>query len=59
MQKLWQDLLRKSSFLPKRARKTTRVTEFIVDRLITKQSMKDIAKDDDISANTVSNYYHH
>lgn len=44
----------KVNFLPKRARKTTRVTEFIVDRLKTKQSMKDIAKDADVSVNTVS-----
>ena len=44
----------KAHFLPKRARKTTRVTEFIVDRLKTKQSMKDIAKDADVSVNTVS-----
>lgn len=44
----------KVSFLPKRARKTTRVTEFIVDRLKTKQSMKDIAKDANVSITTVS-----
>ncbi len=44
----------KAHFLPKRARKTTRVTEFIVDRLKTKQSMKDIAKDADVSVSTVS-----
>ena len=44
----------KAYFLPKRARKTTRVTEFIVDRLKTKQSMKDIAKDADVSVSTVS-----
>ena len=44
----------KAHFLPKRARKTTRVTEFIVDRLKTKQSMKDIARDADVSVNTVS-----
>ena len=44
----------KVHFLPKRARKTTRVTEFIVDRLKTKQSMKDIAQDADVSINTVS-----
>ena len=44
----------KADFLPKRARKTKRVTEFIVDRLKTKQSMKDIAKDADVSVNTVS-----
>ena len=33
------------SFLAKRGRKTTRVTEFIIERLTGKQSMKDIAKD--------------
>lgn len=44
----------KVSFLPKRARKTTRVTEFIVDRLKEKRSMKDIAKDANVSVNTVS-----
>lgn len=44
----------KADFLPKRARKTKRVTEFIVDRLKTKQSMKDIAKDADVSVSTVS-----
>ena len=44
----------KAHFLPKRARKTTRVSEFIVDRLKTKQSMKDIAKDANVSINTVS-----
>ena len=44
----------KAYFLPKRARKTTRVTEFIVDRLKTKQLMKDIAKDADVSISTVS-----
>lgn len=43
----------KAHFLPKRARKTKRVTEFIVDRLKMKQSMKDIAKDADVSVNTV------
>jgi len=44
----------KVTFLAKRGRKTTRVTEFIVDRLTTKQSMKDIAKDADVSATTVA-----
>ena len=44
----------KADFLPKRARKTTRVTEFIVDRLKSKQSMKDIAKDANVSVYTVS-----
>ena len=46
----------KAYFLPKRARKTTRVTEFIVDRLKMKQSMKDIAKDADVSISTVSRF---
>lgn len=41
-------------FLPKRARKTTRVTSFIVERLHSKQSMKDIAKDANVSISTVS-----
>ena len=44
----------KAHFLAKQARKTTRVTEFIVDKLKTKQSMKDIAKDADVSVATVS-----
>lgn len=44
----------KVDFLAKRGRKTTRVTEFIVDRLREKQSMKDIAKDANVSVNTVS-----
>lgn len=44
----------KVSFLAKRGRKTTRVTEFIVDRLRNKQSIKDIAKDANVSENTVS-----
>jgi len=42
------------SFLAKRGRKTTRTTEFIIDRLKGKQSMKDIAHDADVSVNTVS-----
>lgn len=49
----------KAYFLPKRARKTTRVTEFIVDRLKTKQSMKDIARDADVSVATVSRLLPH
>lgn len=44
----------RTDFLAKRARKTTRVTSFIVDRLHSKQSMKDIAKDANVSASTVS-----
>lgn len=42
------------SFLAKRGRKTTRVTEFIVERLRSKQSMKDIAKDANVSIPTVA-----
>ena len=41
----------KVSFLTKRGRKTTRVTEFIVDRLKRKQSMKDISNDANVSVN--------
>jgi transposase len=44
----------KVSFLPKRGRKTTRVTEFIVEELRHKQSMKDIAKRANVSTNTVA-----
>lgn len=44
----------KVDFLPKRSRKTKRVTEFIVDRLKTKQSMKDIAVMADVSIHTVT-----
>lgn len=44
----------KVPFLAKRGRKTTRVTEFIVDRLREKRSMKDIAKDANVSINTVT-----
>lgn len=43
-----------NSFLAKRGRKTTRVTEFIIDRLTGKQSMKDIAKDANVSISTVA-----
>ena len=42
------------SFLTKRGRKTTRVTEFIVDRLRDKRSMKDISKDANVSVTTVA-----
>ena len=41
-------------FLAKRGRKTTRVTEFIIERLTGKQSMKDIAKDANVSSTTVA-----
>ena len=44
----------KVSFLAKRGRKTTRVTEFIIERLTGKQSMKDIAKDANVSSTTVA-----
>ena len=44
----------RADFLPKRARKTTRVTSFIVDKLHSKQSMKDIARDANVSTSTVS-----
>ena len=43
-----------TSFLAKRGRKTTRVTEFIIERLTNKQSMKDIAKDANVSSTTVA-----
>ena len=46
-------------FLPKRARKTTRVSSFIVERLHSKQSMKDIAKDANVSISTVSKLLPH
>ena len=42
------------SFLAKRGRKTTRVTEFIIERLTGKQSMKDIANDANVSSTTVA-----
>ena len=44
----------KVSFLAKRGRKITRVTEFIIERLTGKQSMKDIAKDANVSSTTVA-----
>lgn len=49
----------RADFLAKRARKTTRVTSFIVDRLHSKQSMKDIAKDANVSTSTVSKLLPH
>lgn len=45
----------KNTFLPKRARKTNRLTAFIIDKLKEKQSMKDIAKLSNVSSTTVSN----
>lgn len=44
----------KNTFLPKRARKTKRLTAFIIDKLKDKQSMKDIAKLSNVSTTTVS-----
>ena len=44
----------KVNFLAKRGRKTTRVTQFIVDRLRSNESMKNIAKDANVSSPTVS-----
>lgn len=45
----------KNSFLPKRARKTNRLSAFIIDNLKNKQSMKDVAKLSNVSTTTVSN----
>lgn len=45
----------KNSFLPKRARKTNRLSAFIIDKLKDKQSMKDVAKLSNVSITTVSN----
>lgn len=45
----------KNNFLPKRARKTNRLSAFIIDKLKDKQSMKDIAKLSNVSVTTVSN----
>jgi len=44
----------KNSFLPKRARKTNRLSYFIIEQLKEKQSIKDIAKISNVSSNTVS-----
>lgn len=44
----------KNSFLPKRARKTNRLSAFIIDNLKNKQSMKDVAKLSNVSTTTVS-----
>lgn len=43
-----------NSFLAKRGRKTTRLTKLIVNRLKEKMSMKDIAKDTNVSISTVA-----
>ena len=44
----------KNSFLPKRARKTNRLSAFIIEQLKEKQSMKDVAKISNLSSSTVS-----
>jgi transposase, IS204/IS1001/IS1096/IS1165 family protein len=44
----------KNTFLPKYARKTKRLTAFIIDKLKEKQSMKDISKLANVSITTVS-----
>ena len=44
----------KNTFLPKRARKTNRLTAFIIEQLKEKQSIKDIAKISNVSTQTVS-----
>ena len=43
-----------NSFLPKRARKTNRLSAFIIEQLKEKQSMKDVAKISNVSSSTVS-----
>lgn len=45
----------KNTFLPKRARKTNRLSAFIIEQLKEKQSMKDIARISNVSSTTVSN----
>lgn len=44
----------KVNFLAKRGRKTTRVTQFIVEKLRSNESMKGIAKDANVSSSTVA-----
>lgn len=44
----------KNNFLPKRARKTNRLTAFIIDKLKEKLSMKDVANLANVSITTVS-----
>lgn len=48
----------KNNFLPKRARKTNRLSAFIIDKLKEKQSMKDVAKLSNVSSTTVSKLLH-
>ena len=44
----------KNSFLPKRARKTNRLSAFIIEQLKEKQSMKDVARLSNVSSTTVA-----
>ncbi|MCI8621982.1 MAG: ISL3 family transposase [Clostridia bacterium] len=44
----------KNTFLPKRARKTNRLTAFIIEQLKHKQSMTDVARISNVSTTTVS-----
>lgn len=44
----------KNTFLPKFARKTNRLTAFIIEQLKEKQSIKDVAKISNVSSTTVS-----
>ena len=44
----------KNSFLPKRARKTNRLSAFIIEQLKEKQSMKDVARLSNVSSTTIS-----
>lgn len=46
----------KNSFLPKRARKTNRLSAFIIEQLKEKQSMKDIANISNVSSSTVASF---
>ena len=43
----------KNNFLPKRARKTNRLTAFIIEQLKEKQSIKDVARIANVSSTTV------
>ena len=46
----------KNSFLPKRSRKTNRLSAFIIDQLKEKQSIKDVARLSNVSSHTVSSF---
>lgn len=47
----------KNTFLPKFARKTNRLTAFIIEQLKEKQSIKDVAKISNVSSTTVSKLF--